>query len=110
MEPVRGRPYARTPGARSERWYQTLTHVHRANAPLARFLILRTLSEHHFPPGALKAAIGAFVDHHTHRRVHESLGNVTPDRRLFRPSRRHHRPEKEIKGRNHMTAPLAQPG
>ncbi|MEL6480578.1 MAG: transposase [Pseudomonadota bacterium] len=29
-------------------------------------------------PGALGAAVGDFAEHHNHRRVHESLGNVTP--------------------------------
>ncbi|MEM9223536.1 MAG: IS3 family transposase, partial [Pseudomonadota bacterium] len=26
----------------------------------------------------LEAAVGDFVDHYNHRRVHESIGNVTP--------------------------------
>ncbi|WP_026381958.1 integrase core domain-containing protein, partial [Afifella pfennigii] len=34
--------------------------------------------ENHYLPGALEAAIGDFIDHYNHRRVHESLGNVTP--------------------------------
>ncbi|WP_026380802.1 integrase core domain-containing protein, partial [Afifella pfennigii] len=38
----------------------------------------RILLENHYLPGALEAAIGDFIDHYNHRRVHESLGNVTP--------------------------------
>ncbi|WP_026381871.1 integrase core domain-containing protein, partial [Afifella pfennigii] len=47
-----------------ERWHQTLKN--------------RILLENHYLPGALEAAIGDFIDHYNHRRVHESLGNVTP--------------------------------
>ncbi|MEM9224540.1 MAG: integrase core domain-containing protein, partial [Pseudomonadota bacterium] len=34
--------------------------------------------ENHYLPGTLEAAVGDFVDHYNHRRVHESLGNATP--------------------------------
>lgn len=47
----------------NERWHQTLKN--------------RNLLENHYLLGALKAAIGDFVDHYNHRRVHESRGNVT---------------------------------
>ena len=49
---------------RIERWHQTLKN--------------RILLENHHLPGALKHAIGDFVDDYNHRRCHESLGNVTP--------------------------------
>ncbi len=45
-----------------ERWHQTLKN--------------RILLEHYYLPGDLEAQ--AFVDHHNHRRYHESLDNLTP--------------------------------
>ena len=47
-----------------ERWHQTLKN--------------RILLENHYLPGALEEAVNTFVDHYNYRRVHESLGNVTP--------------------------------
>lgn len=47
-----------------ERWHQTLTN--------------RILLENHGLPGALEAAVDDFVDDHNHRRVHQSLADVTP--------------------------------
>ena len=64
MEHVRGAPNHPQTQGKIERWHQTLKN--------------RILLENHYLPGALEAAIGEFVDHHNHRRVHESLGNVTP--------------------------------
>lgn len=64
MEHVRGAPNHPQTQGKIERWHQTLKN--------------RILLENHYLPGALEAAIGAFVDHYNHRRVHESLGNVTP--------------------------------
>ena len=42
------------------------------------FPSLLTLLENHYLPGALETAVGDFVDHYNHRRVHESRGNGTP--------------------------------
>jgi transposase InsO family protein len=64
MEHVRGAPNHPQTQGKIERWHQTLKN--------------RTLLENHYLPGELEAAIGAFVDHYNHCRVHESLGNVTP--------------------------------
>ena len=36
------------------------------------------LLENYYLPGDLEAVVGAFVEHHNHRRYHESLGNLTP--------------------------------
>lgn len=64
MEHVRGAPNHPQAQCKIERWHQTLKN--------------RILLENHYLPGALEAAVGEFVDHYNHRRVHESLGNVTP--------------------------------
>ena len=64
MEHVRGAPNHPQTQGKIERWHQTLKN--------------RLLLENHYLPGALEAAIGDFVDHYNHGRVHESLGNVTP--------------------------------
>ena len=72
--PVRG-PW-RT--GKIERWHQTLKTVRRENDPPDRFLILLTLLENSYLPGALEQAVGAFIDHYNHVRCHESIGNVTP--------------------------------
>ena len=64
MEHVRGAPNHPQTQGKIERWHQTLKN--------------RILLENHYLPGALEAAIGEFVDHYNHRRIHESLGNVTP--------------------------------
>ena len=47
-----------------ERWHQTLKN--------------RILLENYYLPGELEAQIAAFVDHYNHRRLHESLNNLTP--------------------------------
>ena len=47
-----------------ERWHQTLKD--------------RILLENHSLPGELEARVAAFVEHDDHRRLHESLGNLTP--------------------------------
>jgi transposase InsO family protein len=64
MDHVRGAPNHPQTQGKIERWHQTLKN--------------RILLENHYLPGALEAAIGTFVDHYNHCRVHESLGNVTP--------------------------------
>ena len=64
MEHVRGAPNHPQTQGKIERWNLTLKN--------------RILLENHYLPGALEAAVGDFVEHYNHRRVHESLGNVTP--------------------------------
>jgi putative transposase len=64
MEHVRGAPCHPQTQGKIERWHQTLTN--------------RILLENHHLPGELEAQIAAFVDHYNHRRVHESLDNLTP--------------------------------
>ena len=64
MDHVRGAPNHPQTQGKIERWHQTLKN--------------RILLENHYLPGALEAAVREFVDHYNHRRVHESLGNVTP--------------------------------
>ncbi len=61
---IRGAPNHPQTQGKIERWHQTLKN--------------RILLENHYLPGALEAAIGDFVAHYNHQRVHESLGNVTP--------------------------------
>jgi len=38
----------------------------------------RMLLEDHSLPGDLERRIGEFVDHYSHRRYQESIGNLTP--------------------------------
>jgi putative transposase len=64
MKHVRGAPNHPQTQGKIERWHQTLKN--------------RVLLENYYLPGAMETAIGDFVDHYNHRRVHESLGNVTP--------------------------------
>jgi putative transposase len=64
MEHVRGAPcHPRTQG-KIERWHRALKN----RIPL----------ENHYLPGELEAQVAAFVEHCNHRRVHESLDNLTP--------------------------------
>ena len=64
MEHVRGAPNHPQTQGKIERWHQTLKN--------------RILLENYYMPGALEEAVDTFVDHYNYRRVHESLGNVTP--------------------------------
>ncbi|HSQ70134.1 MAG TPA: DDE-type integrase/transposase/recombinase, partial [Steroidobacteraceae bacterium] len=64
MEHVRGAPNHPQTQGKIERWHQTLKN--------------RILLENHYLPGTLEAAVGEFADHCNNRRVHESLGNITP--------------------------------
>jgi putative transposase len=64
MEHIRGAPCHPQTQGKIERWHQTLKN--------------RILLEHYYMPGELAAQIEAFIDHYNHRRVHESLNNLTP--------------------------------
>jgi putative transposase len=64
MHHVRGAPYHPMTQGKIERWHQTLKN--------------RILLENYYLPGDLEAQIDEFVRHYSHRRYHESLGNLTP--------------------------------
>jgi putative transposase len=64
MHHVRGAPYHPMTQGKIERWHQTLKN--------------RILLENYYLPGDLEAQIDEFVGHYSHRRYHESLGNLTP--------------------------------
>ena len=64
IEHIRGAPFHPQTQGKIERWHQTLKN--------------RILLENYYLPGDLEAKIAAFVEHHNHRRYHESLGNLTP--------------------------------
>ena len=64
MDHVRGASNHPQTQGKIERWHQTLKN--------------RILLENHYLPGAPEEAVNNFVDHYNYRRVHESLGNVTP--------------------------------
>jgi putative transposase len=64
MAHIRGAPRHPQTQGKIERWHQTLKN--------------RILLENYYPPGALEAQVGAFVEHYNHARAHESLDNLTP--------------------------------
>ena len=64
MEHVHGAPCHPQTLGKIERWHETLKN--------------RILLENYYLPGELEAGVAAFVDHCNHRRVHESLDNLTP--------------------------------
>ena len=64
MKHSRGAPYHPQTQGKIECWHQTLKN--------------RILLENYFLPSNLEAQITAFVDHYNHKRLHESLNNVTP--------------------------------
>jgi putative transposase len=64
IEHIRGAPCHPQTQGKIERWHQTLKN--------------RILLENYYLPGELEAQVAAFVEHYNHRRVHESLDNLTP--------------------------------
>ena len=64
IEHIRGAPCHPQTQGKVERWHQTLKN--------------RVLLENYYLPGELEARIAAFVDHYNHRRLHESLNDLTP--------------------------------
>lgn len=78
-----------------ERWHQTLKN--------------RILLENYFFSEDLEAQIAAFVEHYNHRRYHESIGNLTPARRLLRAWLDNPTGTRKDQTRHHQTAPVATP-
>jgi putative transposase len=64
MAHIRGAPRPPQTQGKIERWHQTLKN--------------RILLENYYLPGELEAKVEAFVEHYSHHRAHESLGNLTP--------------------------------
>ena len=64
MTHTRGRPYHPTTQGKIERYHRSMKNV----VTLKNYTI----------PQDLEAEIGRFVEYYNHRRVHESLGNLTP--------------------------------
>ena len=64
MRHTRGAPYHPMTQGKIERYHRSLKNVVKL--------------EHYYTPWELERAVARFVEHYNHRRVHESLCNVTP--------------------------------
>ncbi len=65
IDHTRGRPYHPMMQGKIERYHRSMKNVVRL--------------ESHYSPCELERAVARFVDHYNYERLHEAIGNVTPD-------------------------------
>jgi transposase InsO family protein len=65
IDHTRGRPYHPMTQGKIERYHRSMKNVVRL--------------ENHYSPWELERAVARFVDYYNHERLHEAIGNITPD-------------------------------